>query len=96
MGELSIKIKIGDREYPMRVNPSEEERLRLAGRILNEKLKSFRDSFGIDDKQDLLAMVAFDCMAEKIKSETEINDLGASFFAKLSSIETQITGALSE
>lgn len=96
MGELSIKIKIGDREYPMRVNPSEEERLRLAGRILNEKLKTFRESFGIDDKQDLLAMVAFDCMAEKIKSEKEINDLGSTFFAKLTSIETQINTVLSE
>jgi cell division protein ZapA len=71
MTELSIKIKIGDREYPMKASPSEEARLRLAGKIINEKMKSYRDLFGIDDKQDLLAMVAFDSMVEKMKiSET--------------------------
>lgn len=69
MGELSIKIKIADREYPMRVDSSEEERLRLAGKMVNERLKSYRDQFGIDDKQDLLAMVAFDCMVERMKTE---------------------------
>lgn len=81
MGELSIKIKIGEREYPMRVSASEEERLRLAGRALNEKLKIFKDAFGIDDRQDLLAMVAFDCMVEKIKSE----DLQSAFSDKIAS-----------
>jgi len=67
MGELSIKIKIGDREYPMKADHNEEERLRQAGKVINEKLKSYRDLFGIDDKQDLLAMVAFDIMVEKMK-----------------------------
>ena len=69
MGELAIKIKIGEREYPMRVDASEEEKLRIAGKLINEKLKSFKEAFGIDDRQDLLAMVAFDCMVEKIKAE---------------------------
>jgi cell division protein ZapA len=69
MGELSIKIKIGEREYPMRVSASEEEKLRIAGRLINQKMKDFKEAFGIDDRQDLLAMVAFDCMVEKLKSE---------------------------
>ncbi len=40
MKELSIKIKIADREYPMRVVPEDEERIRKAGRVINEKIKA--------------------------------------------------------
>lgn len=69
MDQLSIKIKIGDREYPMRVPMEEEERLRTAGRLVNERIKKYSQKFGIDDKQDLLAMVAFDALVEKLKSE---------------------------
>ena len=68
MSELSIKIRIADRDYPMRVNEEEEERLRAAGRMVNERLKVFRDQFGIDDKQDLLAMIALETLADKLLS----------------------------
>jgi len=55
MDELSVKIKIADREYAMKVkNALEEER--VAGRWKDHqwKIKQYRDKFGIDDKQDLL------------------------------------------
>lgn len=71
MDLLSIKIKIADREYPMKVKPDEEARVRSAGKLINEKLRSYRDKFGIDDKEDLLAMVAFDAMVAKLKGEEE-------------------------
>ena len=73
MTELSVRIKIGDREYPMKVHPNDEERIRMAGKVINEKIRNYRDQFGIDDKQDLLAMVAFDCLIEKLQIE-ENND----------------------
>jgi len=66
MSELSIKIRIADRDYPMRVNEEEEERLRTAGRMLNERMKAFREQFGTADKQDLLAMVALETLADKL------------------------------
>ena len=76
MAELSIKIKIGNREYPMRVKAEDEERIRKAGKLLNEKIKNYQNQFGIDDTQDLVAMVAFDCLVEQLKREasSEAND----------------------
>lgn len=68
MGDLSVKIKICDREYPMRVSPDEEAKIRKAGKLINERIRSYRDQFRIDDKQDLLAMVAFDCLVESLSS----------------------------
>jgi len=68
MDELSIKVEIADRDYPMKVNKSEEARVRMAAKLINEKLKSYQKQFGHDDKQDLLAMTALDCVVEKLIS----------------------------
>jgi len=83
MEELSIKIKIADREYPMKVDVADEEQIRLAGKKINEKIKLYRDQFGIDDKQDLLAMVAFDSLFEKLKSDTNQATIGDSTVEKI-------------
>jgi cell division protein ZapA len=69
MEELSIRIKIADREYPMKVKAQDEEKVRNASRLINERLKTYNDQFGIDDKQDLLAMVAFDSLVEKLTAD---------------------------
>lgn len=69
MDELSLRLKIADREYPMKVKSEEEERVRKAAKIVNERIKAFRNQFGIDDKQDLLAMVAFDGMIKYLKEQ---------------------------
>ncbi|MFB9863631.1 cell division protein ZapA [Rufibacter immobilis] len=86
MSELSIRIKIADREYPMRVNEDEEERLRQAGKYLNERLRMFREQFGIHDKQDLLAMIALETAADKIKTEDAAVETQLTLEQKLSSL----------
>jgi cell division protein ZapA len=91
MEELSIKIKIADREYPMKVDASDEEQIRLAGKKINEKIKLYRDQFGIDDKQDLLAMVAFDSLYEKIQSEANQSEIGETVIEKISHLSRLIS-----
>ena len=83
MNELSIKIKIADRDYPMRVSPEEEERLRVAGKFLNERLKLFKEQFGITDKQDLLAMVALETAADRLKTVQAVTQSDTTFSDKL-------------
>ena len=83
MEELSIKIKIADREYPMKVKRLDEEKVRTAGKLINEKLKSYREQFGIDDKQDLLAMVAFDCLIDKMANEETSHVIDQTVFEKI-------------
>jgi cell division protein ZapA len=72
METLSIRLKIGDREYPMKVKTEDEAKIRKAGKLINDKLKRYREEFGLDDKQDLLAMVTFDCMVQSME-QNEIN-----------------------
>lgn len=68
MGELSLKIKIHDREYPIKVTEQDVEMMREIESTLNDRISNFRKQFKVDNKQDLLAMVAFDLMVEVTKS----------------------------
>jgi len=94
MADLSIKLKIANREYPMRVKAEDEERIRKAGKGINEKLRKYKDQFGIDDNQDLLAMVAFDCLVEKMKSEEENGSEDTYSATRLSQINDLISDTL--
>ena len=79
MGLLSIKIKISDRIYPMKVQPEDESFVREASVLLEERIRSYQKIFRIQDQQDLLAMVAFDCLVEVLKTErkasTQVKEL---------------------
>jgi cell division protein ZapA len=68
METLAIRVRIGEREYPMRVKPEDEGKIRHAGKLINEKLRKYRTEYGLNDTTDLLAMVAFDCMVESLES----------------------------
>jgi cell division protein ZapA len=94
MEDLSIKIKIADREYPMKVKRSDEERVRMAGKLINEKLKSYREQFGIDDKQDLLAMVAFDCLVDKMAAEENHQVIDQTVFEKVNQLNHLVSQSI--
>ena len=66
MKEISLRVQIANREYPVKVRDTEEENVKLAARAINDKVRLFRNQFGIEDRQDLLAMVAFDCTIKNL------------------------------
>ena len=94
MEKLSIKVKIADREYPMKVDAKDEENIRKAGKFINERLRSYRERFGIDDKQDLLAMVAFDSTVERLKVEGDSHQLDDNIEHKIEKLNQLISEAL--
>ena len=98
MGELSIKIRIADRDYPMRVSTDDQDKVRLAGKQLSDKIKTFKEQFGVEDKQDLLAMVSFDGAVEKVNaSEQEIyNASDTVLLAKIAELDNLVSSALSD
>jgi len=94
MNDLAIKIRIADRDYPMRVAVADEERLRLAGRQLSEQLREFREKYGIQDKQDLLAMVAFTTMADSLKVSKEKDGTDADLTERLARLDELLSGVV--
>lgn len=69
MGEISIKINIADRVYPLRVAIEEEEVIRHAAKLINEKIKELQDNYAVRDKQDLLSMCVLQYATGMIKAE---------------------------
>ena len=97
MGEkLSVRIRIGDREYPMKVDANDEERIRKAGKLIAEKIKIYREKFGIDEMQDLLAMVAFDSLVDKLDVENNHQSIDEGVFEKINQLNHQISQTLTE
>ncbi len=96
MEQLSIKVKIADREYPLKVRKDEEERIRMAAKLLNEKIKQFKDQFGKDDKQDLLAMTAFDMAVERLRQQEKIALANEHLDNRLDYLEDLINTALND
>ena len=58
MGELSIKVTIANRIYPLSIKREEEENVRKAAKLIDNKAKDYEENFSVKDKQDLLAMCA--------------------------------------
>jgi len=78
MGEIYIKINIGDRVYPLRVGIEEEEVIRHAAKLINEKMKELQENYSVRDKQDLLSMCVLQYATGMIKAErsAQNQDLG--------------------
>jgi cell division protein ZapA len=71
MEELSIKIKIANRVYPLTVNKSEEEGIRKAAESINHSVSEFERLYDVKDKQDLLAMVALKIASKNFELENK-------------------------
>ncbi|MFD1768897.1 cell division protein ZapA [Sphingobacterium suaedae] len=69
MGEISIKINIADRVYPLRVETAEEEIIRHAAKLVNERIKELQENYAVRDKQDLLSMCVLQYATGMIKAE---------------------------
>ena len=76
MENLSIKLVIGNRSYPMKVPIEEEQKIRNIGKDLNKKISDIKNQMNIEDLQDVLAMISFKLSVEiednkNLKSESE-------------------------
>lgn len=79
--KLSIRINVAERLYPLRIVPQDEERLRSAARMINDKLSQYKQRYVDRDLQDALAITALQFVVRLIELEEKrdvspiINDL---------------------
>lgn len=72
MGEQTITISIADRPYRLAINSeTEEENVRKAARLINDKIKDYSTHYAFKDKQDLLAMVVLQFAAKVLDLELQ-------------------------
>ena len=70
--QLRINIKIEGRFYPLVIDRKDEERYRLAAKMVNETVSKYREMFRDKDAQDILAMAAF----QNALTQTELMQRG--------------------
>lgn len=58
MEQVSIKVIVAGRTYPLTVNKAEEAIILKAAEDINKSIKALQDSYAVKDMQDLLAMTA--------------------------------------
>lgn len=73
-GELSIKVSIANREYPLRIKFEEEENIRKATKLINDRIKNYEENYSVKDKQDLLAMCVLQFATETLNKDSRPSD----------------------
>ena len=71
MNEISITVRIADRQYKLTIDKEEEEIFRKATKIISDKLIEYAQNYAFKDKQDLLAMVALQYTTSSLKYEED-------------------------
>jgi cell division protein ZapA (FtsZ GTPase activity inhibitor) len=70
MEEFSINVNIADRTYKMTIEKQEEEIVRKAAKLINDKIKEFASNYAFKDRQDLLAMIALQYTSSALNYES--------------------------
>ena len=70
--KLSIRVNVADRYYPLKVEKEEEERIRKAARMINEKVQQYKFRYADKDVQDFLAMAALQYVIKLTEEEEKL------------------------
>lgn len=92
--KLSIKVNLAERYYPLKIDREDEEKIRRAARLINEKVLQYKQKYADKDTQDFLAMAALQFVIKVMETEDqgissqfedkvkEISDLAGDFLKK--------------
>ncbi len=74
---LSIRVNIADRFYPLKVDPGDEERIRKAAKLINEKVLQYKNRYADKDSRDFLAMALLQFVIKLLQQEevTDVNPI---------------------
>lgn len=82
--KLSIRVNIADRHYPLKIEREDEEKIRKAAKMINDKVSQYKTKYTDKDIQDFLAMAALQFVIRIIETEDKNED--SVLFEKLQKI----------
>jgi cell division protein ZapA (FtsZ GTPase activity inhibitor) len=71
--KLSIRVNIAEQYYPLKVSRNEEERIRKAAKLINDKLLQYKQTYSEKDIKDFLAMVSLHFTSRFLEIEEQMN-----------------------
>jgi cell division protein ZapA (FtsZ GTPase activity inhibitor) len=72
--KLSIRVNVADRYYPLKVEREDEEKIRRAARLINEKVLQYKQRYSDKDVQDFLAMAALQFVIKLLEGEEKLSN----------------------
>jgi cell division protein ZapA len=72
--KLSIRVNVADRYYPLKVERENEEKIRRAARMINEKVLQYKQRYTDKDVQDFLAMAALQYVIKLTEEEEKLEN----------------------
>lgn len=96
MGEISIKISISDRIYPLKVATEEEEIVRRAAKVINERIKDYQENYAVRDKQDLLSMALLHYATAALRVESKVQDQDIAVTEKIEALDNLLNDFFSK
>ena len=72
--KLSIRINLADRYYPLKIDTKDEEKIRKAAKLINEKILQYKQRYTNKDTQDFLAMAALQFVIKYLETDDEENE----------------------
>ena len=71
--KLAIKVQIAERFYPLKIDRREEEQIRKAAKLINDRLLQYKQRYTDKDPQDFLAMAALQFVIQLLDCESKQN-----------------------
>ncbi len=71
--KLPIKVQIAERFYPLKIDRSDEEKIRKAAKLINDKLLQYKQRYTDKNAQDFLAMAALQFVIQLLDCESKQN-----------------------
>ena len=72
MESLKIKVTVANRTYPLTIKREDEEQVRKAVKVIEERLKVYEKSFAARDSQDLLSMCLLEMSVKVLTDEKKV------------------------
>jgi cell division protein ZapA len=92
--KLSIRVNVADRYYPLKIGRDEEERIRKAARLINEKVLQYKQKYVDKDIQDFLAMAALQYVIQLLEANKLVDESDVSY--NIREISEKIDSVLTE
>jgi cell division protein ZapA (FtsZ GTPase activity inhibitor) len=68
--KLSIRVNVADRYYPLKIDRIDEEKIRKAAKMINEKVLQYKQKYVDKDIQDFLAMAALQYVIKVLEGDS--------------------------
>ena len=73
--KLSIRVNLADRFYPLKIDSHEEERIRKAAKLINDRVLQYKQRYVDKDMIDFMAMAALQLATRLVELEDKQDEL---------------------